>query len=674
VQKFISQARKAQDLYCGSYLLSYLTAQAVYELIERYGPTSVIYPDLLYQPLIDLYLEKIISIENSQKQKAQIPSLPNRFVAIVPETEPERLKELGNALKNRVKGCWMQIVEDVLKNFSLNSGLISQAQDFPVIYWAAVPWRRGDRDVDLDDIKDLFCLDVMDNWRKLQDFAREKGEHSPNIGFFYQLLYSATEKTLASRKNLRDFEQKKEYGRKCSICGEKEAKIGSNKIGIGRFMSESERLCALCFTKRGLERYMKPKIPKFPSFPSTAEVALSDFKERALNFKEKPLARDEFNEYVKRFKEIVGEERFQVVSPLSKIEYLIENTENLEGEWFYEDNLTQKAFQKYMGVFVSEDELAGLKERLKRLTDKVGTPNPYFAVIMVDGDNMGKWLSGELLPEIQYAYNSDVWTKLPQEFKRELPQKKLLTPAIHSSISTALRSYSTFFVPKIVEEDHIGKVIYAGGDDVLCFVNLKDLFSVLRSLRACFSGNVRLENEKIIIDWGENSGFVEDGNEIILTMGNSATTSAGAVIAHYKMPLRMVLKKANEMLKRAKDGDKDSFAISLWKHSGEERKAVFKWRYDGMDVLELMDKLSMDFASISDKFLYTLRSEFTRLKVNGRFEGTPGVFNTELKRLLNRASGNVWFDVLKELFWKSGAELDNFVHLLEIASFMRRQR
>ena len=45
----------------------------------------------------------------------------------------------------------------------------------------------------------------------------------------------------------------------------------------------------------------------------------------------------------------------------------------------------------------------------------------------------------------------------------------------------------------IVEEEHLGKIVYAGGDDVLA-VNLKDLFEVMRKLRAAFSGHIKIEN------------------------------------------------------------------------------------------------------------------------------------------------------------------------------------
>jgi CRISPR-associated protein Cmr2 len=160
------------------------------------------------------------------------------------------------------------------------------------------------------------------------------------------------------------------------------------------------------------------------------------------------------------------------------------------------------------------------------------------------------------LPEIQYAYNSEVWGILPEDFKKDLQRytpNKILTPAIHSAISTALRNYAIEFVRKIVEEEHLGKLIYAGGDDVLAFVNLKDLFDVMEKLRWAFSGHIKFENGEIRVDTTNNSGFVLKDGVYYLTMGKNATCSMGVVIAHYKEPLKIVIDKVFEMNKKAKE-------------------------------------------------------------------------------------------------------------------------
>ena len=57
VQEFISTARRAQDLWIGSYLLSYLAWQGIRVIAEHLGPDCVLFPSLLGQPLVDQWLQ-----------------------------------------------------------------------------------------------------------------------------------------------------------------------------------------------------------------------------------------------------------------------------------------------------------------------------------------------------------------------------------------------------------------------------------------------------------------------------------------------------------------------------------------------------------------------------------------------------------------------------------------
>jgi CRISPR-associated protein Cmr2 len=312
---------------------------------------------------------------------------------------------------------------------------------------------------------------------------------------------------------------------------------------------------------------------------------------------------------------------------------------------------------------------------------------------------MGKWLSGELLPEIQYAYNSKVWEKLPENFKKDLQRytpNKILTPAIHSTISTALRNYAIEFVKKIVEEEHLGKLIYAGGDDVLAFVNLKDIFDVMEKLRWAFSGHIKLDQEKIEIYNTNNNGFVLKDGVYYLTMGKNATCSMGVLIAHYKEPLKIVIDKVFEMNKKAKESGRNRFAICLSKHSGEERVGVAEWEIEInnkgtelttkilKDLQDWMNKDRNEKRYISDGFVQKFKMEFVKLKKTSFSEG---IINTELKRLVTRAYNGRpnedkeekrkfienFVKSAEKLFWRISEDIDNFTNLLEIASFMNKE-
>jgi len=726
VQFFISQARKAQDFYMGSFMLSYFTFIAMEEVIKEYGPASIIYPDLYKQPLMDWYIKtKGLEPKNFNPEDLALPTIPNRFVAIIGTTDEGEIKRIAEDMNKKivteVKKAMEKILEKLGINLNDNQLKICQEQlsDFPQIYWVAIPWRKEENDLQIDDLKDFFSDDKINNWKKLYKFANEKGEYPPNIGFLYQLLYTALEKSIGARKNLRKFVQKPEQGRKCSICGERnvlffwESKNKNKFLEYNpmacdltgkieeKYLADGEGLCALCFLKRTFEIYLEKEfgsIFKDFSFPSVAEVACADFKEKALE-----KAKEDFDKYEKEFFKILGDDKkfnYLKIKSLPKLKL----EETLEGSWFYEENLSVKKFNDELGVSVNSSQIENLKDCLKNLYAKAGKPKRYYAVLYLDGDNMGKWLSGELLPEIKNAYNSEVWErKLPEEFKKGLitqlekiypdrKARKVLTPAIHSAISTALRNYAIEFVRKIVEEEHLGKLIYAGGDDVLAFVNLKDLFDVMEKLRWAFSGQIKLENETIKVDTANNSGFVLKDGVYYLTMGKNATCSMGVVIAHYKEPLKIVIDKVFEMNEKAKKAGKNRFAICLLKHSGEERVGVAGWEIDTQLTTEILKNLK-DWMNrdreekryISDGFIQKLKMEFIKLKKTSFSEG---IINTELKRLVTRAyNGRPNEDKEEEkrkfienfvksaekLFWRSSEDIDNFTNLLEIASFVNRE-
>ena len=692
VQSFISQARKAQDLFVGSFLLSYLSFIAMEEIISRFGPANIIYPDLFRQPLMDWYLsENGIEMAKSSTDYIDQPTIPNRFVAIIPETDKEKIGELGNVITDNVRNEWRSIVSFILGDFDIkiNGEMIeSQIKNFPEVYWVAIPLRKGERDIVPDDLQEFFEREEIERWNSSYNFVKENWGAPPNVGLIYQLVYTALEKSMGIRKNLRDFKQTEEYGKKCHLCGERGGVIDAGKVGTGKYMDQKEHLCVLCFAKRGLDKYLKNRFGRLNisedfNFPSTAEVALTDFKETAIE-----TAKDEFVEYINEIRSVIGEKFNEIkVKPLPGLRNKFKGIDNIEGEWFFEENLTKKQIEKQLDIKLEDETIEKLKSKLRGITGKVGEPNPYYAILLLDADNMGKWLSGELLPRVECAYNTEVWSRLPEDFKKELPSRKILTPAIHSTISTALRNYSIEFVGKIIEKEHYGKLIYSGGDDVLAFVNLKDLFEVLRKLRASFSGHIKYEDGQIRVDWGNTSGFVEMDGNLILTMGKDATASCGVVIAHYKTPLKIVLDKVREVEEEAKEMDKkDAFAIALLKHSGEERIGKSKWRCKGLDVLEKLKELGKYLQKrdgspwISKRFIYNLSDEFIRLKVeDGGYNGYGPVFNDELKRLIKRASHgekkkddmiSEISEFLIDLFWDTGGNIDNFVYLLEITAFI----
>jgi len=716
VQSFISQARKTQDLYWGSFILSYLCWTGIKEVAKKYGPDCIIFPDIHEQPLCDFWLEKEeIKVINSQIKDIYTPTIPNRFLAVLPEKDSQKLQDIGIKVEDTVRKEWSEISKTVfekLKNkdpifaSDIKTQFDKQIETFFEIYWVAVPL-ENELDKAIEKLKMVLSKEKIDTINNIINFVQEKGNYPPNIGHLYSGYYSLTEKALGMRKSVRNFEQLTEKGRKCSICGErnvlfyrktdreqdldklKQRKLFTEKVFIFdeslslRYLQPSEGLCGVCMIKRMAEVYFekkfKPSEQEVPKFPSTAEIALLHWLKKL-----KETQKEKKEEYERIFKD------------------------HFDEQLYFEENLTSKYLikQGYVKNDKEAEELAlNAKNKLKEFKDRIKLKQtPYYALLMLDGDNMGKWLAGEFTPEIDKIYHSKVWENLSNDFKEELKnaiKNRLMTPALHSALSQALKNYSLYFVKDIIEKEDLGRLVYAGGDDVLAFVNLHALFDVMIKLRAAFSGHIKYENGKIIPDFTmESSGFVEKNGKVLTLLGSNATASCGVVIVHYKTPLLEVLKQAREMERWAKDmPEKDAFAIAVLKHSGEIHKTRWKWQVEGEKegtlgiAKEVLNCLREEI--VSPHFVRVLRSEFEPLLGRDKTSQSfpliviSDIIETELRRTIRRSlkrdlsqsEKEKYFEKvykLKKLFDQpylkmDAKDIDNFLNFLEILVFLKRE-
>lgn len=321
---------------------------------------------------------------------------------------------------------------------------------------------------------------------------------------------------------------------------------------------------------------------------------------------------------------------------------LAERFAKVEGDWLMEESVRES-------IKDVKDELPNYSEELCRTalealnkliksakTNKLSEPGKYYAVLLMDGDNMGKWLSGEcsphigdiLHPMVKNALDSDnTWTSLKK-------MKRPLSPSIHLAISKALRDFSLKVVREVVERDHLGKLVYAGGDDVLAFVNLSHLAKVMRKLRAFFSGHLIEEENtgRVEIDFTGGRGFIpvdeqdlpinpeSSGKKIegfLLSMGDLATASMGVVIAHHNSNLAKVLEMVRTAEKKAKKmPDKNGWSVVLAKRSGGTEDFTAKWYYRAetgqvFETIPLLDGWATAFAQdrVSPRFVYQFREE-----------------------------------------------------------------
>ena len=245
VQSFIAAARKTQDLYAGSYILSHLSRTVMDRAVNRYG-ARIMFPN------------------------KDIESLPNRVLAVLETGEdPEELRKIGQDLEETIRlelaAMAKHLVQELKLSEKQNKKLLKQLESYFQIYWIFHP------------------LD----------------------GLSYPKAYKKIEAAMGSIKNVRTFGQLAETGRKCSITGEhnvlfyrKDKKIIPTACEVPKdtplkYFAHGEALGGIAFLKRCADKYFNrddkdkdsqhdednkhAQQPKFDSnFPSTSRIALMD--------------------------------------------------------------------------------------------------------------------------------------------------------------------------------------------------------------------------------------------------------------------------------------------------------------------------------------------------------------------------------------------------------------
>ncbi len=264
--------------------------------------------------------------------------------------------------------------------------------------------------------------------------------------------------------------------------------------------------------------------------------------------------------------------------------------------------------QPYNGVMFSskwlvddlglgDSEAKDLRKAMDQAHQQVGltggSPSDWWVIVLADGDNMGKYVSGSKLhPYEKYLATGvadklrkrgDEWVQLlDPEPKDGFPVKKRMGPATHVGLNRALLDFSNRLVPYLTEKRFCGRVVYSGGDDVMALLPLEDLPEYLLSLRAAWSGKADPKGEFRSQGgfWHPQPGKVLAGlpNRPLFTMGKEATMSIGVVIANKGIPLPTVLENLWEAEKnRAKKlPGKDGLCFRVIYQSGNTLEALMK--------------------------------------------------------------------------------------------------
>jgi len=572
VQEFISNSRKLSDLWASSHIFSLLLFEGIKEIISELGPDSVIYPQLRGNPLVDHYIKDEMNINITfDKDRIRIASLPNTLLCFIPLTKAEEYEE---RCKKAIKRKWKEISEKVrecldkisiktdeeLWNYQIDKSL------------SVVVANRG-----------FFNLDSYEKVKKdLPDDVKEKQDawlgfveklDRANFDHFYFPTYALLGTILTQSSRLWDaWEEELTTGKKCLMCGLRNALVERKEKGIYYYwgnnrwnkteikddewrniLKEGERLCAVCLVKRIYNDVFKEEFKVSPpKFESVVEIAGKDFIDEI--------------ESTEEFKKIKEED----------IELIYEH------EW---DSEEKAEIVKRLGGKESE-VYKKLKEQWKRCG-----PNKYYAILMMDGDRIGKMLFGETLPNFGDFLHPIFKTKIMEWDKGKdlINTKRILSPSIHIAISRAMKDFSIYKVPEIVERKYGGFLVYSGGDDIL----------------ALFPTNKVLEAAKELQEFFKKDFYeieINGKRRKVMGLGKYASMSAGVVFAHYKYPLYDVIEKVREAENNAKNKyGRNAFCMTFIKRSGELLLAGGKWDFIE-DLLPIVEAILSE--KISNRFIY----------------------------------------------------------------------
>ncbi len=627
VQSFIAQARTTSDLWAGSHLLSRIVWEGLKVVCERLGPDAVLFPQLHGLPQVDAWIERQLGgwlegfPEPDWKRAGTdanplfAAALPNRFVAIVPAL---RAREIAEAVQRAARDWVMQQGERALSMLQEKADITDagyaveqvarQLAHFPECHWCAVPWSLMDGDgdeIDISRLRDALAgflpegaeVGFLDSnaWKLLSREIEIDGQrfYRPNGGVLYPALHDLLERSQAAVKSLRPFAQQTEEGYRCALCGEREwlhvergdpeartglfAPPGQRKAVLWRPLpaswtrKEGEQLCALCTLKRLWPSIFADEAKRITGKEQVSRFVVSTHTMALVG----DLARKADADVPESLKEMAEAKKVERAAlPARLARKLGEKTRD---------------FALVPGLLdaVREDE----RERRKvesALKEWLGhKPEAYYGFILFDGDSMGAWLQGnEPFTQLKFedAWHGQVLGAVREEaqgnpaLQKYLNEVRPVSPARHAAISAALNGFALHLARFAVEEAHHGKLLYAGGDDVMAMVPVSELLSCMRLLRLLYAGHLP---EGVALPEGVDDvarGFVRYRNRLLRVMGGKATASAGGVVAHHMMPLGRVLKALRAAESEAKErGGRDAFSIRVLKRGGGAATATARW-------------------------------------------------------------------------------------------------
>lgn len=596
VQPFIGKTRKLRDHWVASVILSWLTFEGICSVMEQLGPDHILYPSLQDQPLVEAFLTKDFQGFFQEFRQVSgvvrdetVASFPNKMVFIAPAGQEE---QFADEIEARIRKHWKDFAGIVLTWMGDEEERLSHIFNRQIDNFWQFSWSSAHL-VSLDHLNEINQLFEEDKFAKIFETIEKFSQNYPNARYAYPITHSLVQTVMAAGKSVPFTNRAPEPGIKCPVCGEFEILHGvsteeyqpheykkvadrfwrrlSNRVG-STLVKEDEQLCSICAIKRfaphALEKYAKDHllrtIFKDGRFPSTTEMATVEFREKL------------------RQKGLLPE--YGSSSERDKLEEQLIDELHEKGDLNSEDG----------GKSRYGESVQNLLRRAEEHDIIQGEEDSYYAILMMDGDKMGDLVNGTTIgarwrdvlhPRLVDGYDTGTLKAQAGLWKDYLDKQRILSPALHATLSESLGVFSLYVVPDIIRRCR-GKLIYAGGDDVAAVLPLSRVFDAAQQIQQAYNMRFATISHTGVEELqGETEGttpvFLLPGKAVSLQQGKKQriSISAAIVLCHHKQPLRGALEEAHDILDNVakKRKGRNAVAVRLKKRSGHQRDFAAQW-------------------------------------------------------------------------------------------------
>ena len=339
---------------------------------------------------------------------------------------------------------------------------------------------------------------------------------------------------LAARKRIRSFEVPPvSQSRMCSLTGRWPA-LGSPPAGA-RNVRRDEALSVPGHVKRRLSRDARQ------GFSSTWSIATAPYRagiiDVAVGDTELLAAARDLRSNIREFlASLSQQDQDRLGRPpagSADDDQVLAWLKTMEGAWLAPETWEPAGLRLRYDLDALPDEtdcfvIRDAVMKLARQAGERGVPSltPYLAVVAQDADHMGEQL-GEFPPGIDpVGWHQDVSAAIGEAARRQ--REEVEAPGRH------------------------GRVVYAGGDDLLALAPVATATSCVRAA---------------------NSAFMQ----VLAETLPAATASAAIVFFHAAWPLQSAITAAQELLKQAKAAGRPGLGIAVLRRGGERNRLVVPW-------------------------------------------------------------------------------------------------